>query len=100
MKEVNITFVAGQGLKTLVGEQMKNLNKLKKNLLQIIGGRRMIARDSDEENNFVKQDYVVRKQDAVAMIKDFGSSIRIYSKIYLQLSRRKYGKIFRTLFYL
>ena len=73
---------------------------MKNDLLQIIGGRRMIARDNGEENNFVKQDYIVRKQDAVAMIKISTSSIRIYSKIYLQLSRRKYGKIFRTLFYL
>ena len=62
MKEVNITFVAGQILKTLVGEQVKNLSKLKKNLLQIIGSRRMIVRENDEENNFVKQDFVVRNK--------------------------------------
>ena len=62
MKEVNITFVAGQILKTLVGEQVKNLRKLKKNLLQIIGSRRMIVRENDEENNFVKQDFVVRNK--------------------------------------
>ena len=34
IKEVNVTFAAGQGLTTLVGEQKKSLDKLKRNLLE------------------------------------------------------------------
>ncbi len=43
----------------------------------------MIVRENDEENNFVKQDFVVRKHDAVAMIKDFGI---FYKNIFEDLS--------------
>jgi len=83
MKEVNKTFIAGQGLRTLVGEQIKNLNKLKRNLLRIIGGRRLIVEENDEENNFVKKDFVLPKEDAVGMIKDLGL---FYKSIFEELS--------------
>ena len=45
-KEVNVAFVAGQGLVTLVGEHKKILDKLKRNLLEIVGARRIIFEET------------------------------------------------------
>ena len=39
VKEVNVAFVASQGLTMLVGEQKKSLDKLKRNLLEIVHGQ-------------------------------------------------------------
>ena len=72
IKEVNIAFVAGQGLTTLVGEQKKSLDKLKRNLLEIVRGQRVMFEELDKENNYIVGCYVVKKKDAISMVKDCG----------------------------
>lgn len=72
IKEVNVAFVAGQGLTTLVGEQKKSLDKLRRNLLEIVRGQRVLFEESDEDNNYITGDYVVKKKDAISMVKDCG----------------------------
>ena len=49
IKEVNVAFVACQGLTTLVGEQQKSLDKLKRNLLEIVNGNRVIFEETQDE---------------------------------------------------
>ena len=72
IKEVNVAFVAGQGLTTLVGEQQKSLDKLKRNLLEVLGGRRVIYEEHDDEVNYIQGGFVVKRADAIGMIKDCG----------------------------
>ena len=71
-KGVNIAFVASQGRTTLVGEQQKSLDKLKSNLLEILGGHQVSLEEPDEENNFIKAGFVVTKENVIVMIKDLG----------------------------
>ena len=72
IKKVNVAFVAGQGLMTLVGEQQKSLDKLKCNLLEIVHGHQVIFTEPDDENNYIKGGFIVKKADAINMIKDCG----------------------------
>ena len=72
IREVNVAFVAGQGLTTLVGEQLRSLDKLKRNLLEVVGGRRVIFEEPDDENNYIEGGFVVLKANAIGMIKDCG----------------------------
>ena len=81
IKEVNVSFVAGQGLTTLVGEQKKSLDKLKRVLLEIVRGRRILNEEPDEFN-FIQDDFVVSKADAIVMIKDCGL---FYCKLFDEL---------------
>ena len=72
IKEVNVAFAAGQGLTTLVGEQKKSLDKLKRNLLEIVHGNRVIFEEPDDEVNYINGGYIVKSADAISMIKDCG----------------------------
>ena len=71
IKAVNILFVSGQGLMTLVKEQQKSLDNLKQSLLEIVGGRRIIIEEPNDDN-LMQSGFVVAKVDAIAMIKDCG----------------------------
>lgn len=72
IREVNVVFVSGQGLTTLVAEQQKSLDKLKRNLLEVVGGCRVISEEPDDENNYIEGDFIVMKESAIGMIKDCG----------------------------
>jgi len=69
---VNIAFAEGQRLKTLVGEQKKSLDKLKRNLLEIVRGNRVIFEEPDNEVNYINGGYIVKSANAISMIKDCG----------------------------
>ena len=68
--EVNIAFVQGQGITTLVGEQHKILGNLKRNSLNVIGGFLVDPEEEYKEDCYTTGSYVVEKVSAVAMIKD------------------------------
>ena len=70
--EVNYAFRSGQGLTTLVGEQQKILNKLKSNLQIMVGVHRLEDNGSNQEDCYVDSGWIVKKEDAVAFIKDCG----------------------------
>jgi len=77
-----------------LSESKKSLNKLKRNLLQIIGGRRLIFEENDEENSFAKKDFVVTKDNAVGMIKDFGLLYKnIFEELYPVLQKEVWKDI-------
>ena len=77
-----------------MSESKKSLNKLKRNLLQIIGGRRLIFEENDEENSFAKKDFVVTKDNAVGMIKDFGLLYKnIFEELYPVLQKEVWKDI-------
>ena len=79
IREVNITFVTGQGLTTTVGEQVKQLDKLKQNLIEIVGAQEKSLYEELDDCSFIQSNYVVKKETAVAMIKDCG---RFYELIF------------------
>ena len=70
--EINIAFVQGQGLTTLVGEQHKILENLKRNLLKVIGGSLVDPEEEYEEDCYITGSCVMEKINTVAMIKDCG----------------------------
>ena len=45
---------------------------MKQNLLEIVRGQRVIFEESDEENNCIAGGYVVKKKDAISIVKDCG----------------------------
>ena len=71
IKELN-RFVTGQGLTKMVGEQHKSLDNLKCDLLEFLGGHRVIFEEADDDNNYVEDGFIVPKENAIAMIKDLG----------------------------
>ena len=56
----------------LVGKQQKSMDKLKYNLLEIVGTHRVIFEEADNENNYIECGFVVMKTNAIGMIKDCG----------------------------
>mmetsp|Transcript_25482 Transcript_25482/g.53099 ORF Transcript_25482/g.53099 Transcript_25482/m.53099 type:complete len:719 (+) Transcript_25482:100-2256(+) len=74
-------FVTGQGLMKMVGEQHKTLDNLKCNLLEILGGHRVIFEEADDDNNYIEDDFIVPKEYAIAMIKDCGL---FYQKTFME----------------
>ena len=92
IKEVNMVFVSGQGLTSLVGEQRKCLDKLKRNLLEIVGGRQVIFEEADDENNYIADGFVVTKENAIAMIKDCGV---FYQNLFVELPLPVQKKVWR-----
>lgn len=75
MKEVDKSFVANQGLRTLVHEQKASLAKLRRNLLQDLGATftaDAASFDTNEEDVIIFRHYKIVKDDIEDTIKDCG----------------------------
>ena len=73
MNEVNTTFVSGQGLSTLVSQQVADLEKLVRILIAQIGARYpLLDLSSDDDNSIVIGEFVVKRSDVESMVKDCG----------------------------
>ena len=70
IREINVAFGSGQGLTTLVVVQQKYLDKLKRKLLEVVGGCQVIFEEPDDENNYIEGKFIVMKESAIGMIKD------------------------------
>ena len=74
MNDVNIVFVAGQGMTTLLCQQLQYLDKLKRLLISRIGARRPLLNvdDGTDDNSVQKGDYIVGSVGAINLIRDCG----------------------------
>lgn len=74
IKDVNMVFVAGQGMNTLLCQQLQYLDKLKRLLISRIGATRPLlnAADGTEDDCLQKGDYIVRSAGAINVIRDCG----------------------------
>ena len=74
MNDVNVVFVAGQGMTTLLCQQLQYLDKLKRLLISQIGARRPLLNvdDGTDDNSVQKGDYIVGSVGAINLIRDCG----------------------------
>ncbi len=74
MNDVNVVFVAGQGMTTLLCQQLQYLDKLKRLLISRIGARRPLLNvdDGTDDNSVQKGDFIVGSVGAINLIRDCG----------------------------
>ena len=81
--EINISFVSRQGLVALISQQLSDLDKLQRNLIELVSARHQLVNINVENPSVVaKGGYFVNEIGAVSMIKDCGS---FFEQIYNEL---------------
>mmetsp|Transcript_16076 Transcript_16076/g.22894 ORF Transcript_16076/g.22894 Transcript_16076/m.22894 type:complete len:159 (+) Transcript_16076:1316-1792(+) len=83
MQDVDVVFVSGQGMSTLVSQQVQHLDRLKRLLVTRIGASHPIFDvNENNENQVVKGDYMVTRSNSVNLIWDCGLYIEeIFNKL-------------------